>query len=433
MLVSLYSLSVTFDILQFFLLLDRTEYGFSITVSRALQILVILVFFFRGSFQLLPLTFNLKMLYFLNLFFSFGSIFIFFLASPLVFGKNSFTYPVSIFLRGFVDLALFIYYFVFYFVIGRSLLSRKESFIKFLAVLNIGLLFSLFIGYADMVLKLFDVNVLARHIAYYPNIVDIGFRFHGLFGEPRDAVPSLILGVLVHFLRITVRQKRFSYSDFSILLLYSVAVLLTQSVSGLFGIALGFVLFIFSSFFAPKSSRFFLRLTGITSFFIVSIVTLSGERLIYYIGVYGDLSFVGRGFDSLSFDETTQMFNIFPILYFATNIINNWVLSIFGYGAGSSAALNLIYGMSGVSFPSSDLVRLLVEKGVIGLFLYVLFFIYFLRFRLDSIRLYRLNASHFLFCLVLGCCLLHRSYALWPLIFIYFMSYSLPRNSECNV
>jgi hypothetical protein len=275
--------------------------------------------------------------------------------------------------------------------------------------------------------------VLARHVAYYPNIVDIGFRFHGLFGEPRDAVPSLILGVLVYLFRIYFLQKRLSYFDCFILFIYSIAVLLTQSVSGLFGIALGFVFFVFYSLFVPRSSRFILQLAGITTLFLVSIVAFSGERLIYYLGVYGDLSFVNRSFKSLSFDETTQMFNIYPVLVFFNNLITNWVFSIFGYGAGSSAAFNLIYGMSGVSFPSSDLVRLLVEKGVIGLLLHVLFFMYFLRFRIASMSLYRLSASQFLFCLVLGGCLLHRSYAMWPLIFIYFNYYYLTRNSDCSV
>lgn len=306
-------------------------------------------------------------------------------------------------------------------------MNDKRSFIKFISILSAIFIFSLILGYIDLFSHLFGINFLARHVAYYPDIAEIGFRLNGLWGEPRDAIAGLLIGIILIVFKMLAQREPLKLKYLVTLIAYSLAIFFTFSISGYLGIFLGFLIFVISSdkwFFYILYSIF-----GLCFIYLLHLLfDLSGYvpyRVNYYYTVYGDLEFIKYSYQQLTWDEATQVFNIYPLLDYLNAIINgNFLAVIFGYGSGFTGLINSSYGMAGVAFPSSEGVRILVERGILGL---LLFFWLFFSFAKLIPKFYKNNSMWLMLlaCLIIGSMLGHRSHAIWILFLLISQYYKL--------
>lgn len=433
MLLILFSLSAAFELLHFFLLADRTTFGFSLSLSRIFQVCVLLgILFSRIPWKLnapksiiTPIIINYFGLIFSVLI---GVTTVIFhetlhLSSPSLSGQL----PLSLYLRPFIELILFTFYLYYYLIIGSLILHDQRSLSKFIAIISGCFTLSLALGYFDLIGGIFDFNFIARHIAYYPNIIDIGFRFNGLWGEPRDAIPGLLLGMVLVVLQTLLRGENLRAKHLFILLAYSLAIFFTYSISGYFGIIVGFLIFLAISntgYVWFIGALFILTLTMLLHL-VFDFSEFVPWRISYYYSVYGNLDFLDFSFEQLTFDETTQMFNIYPLAYYFQEVFKGNILaSIFGYGAGYSGIINRSFGLDGVAFPSSEGVRLLVERGILGLCLFLWLSISFAKL----VTKFNKNNSNIILifaCLIIGSILGHRSHAFWILFLLILQFYQL--------
>lgn len=428
LLLFLYSLSISSDLLNFFLIFDRTEFGFSLSVSRLLQVIVISLIVFTRIPVKLNSPFEIKLLLFSNIFYTlfcslFGTLTI---ANNTLFSTidyntfgESFIFISS---RGLIESFLIIFNTYYYLVIGPHLISSKKDISIFLRLISFVLGCSLFIGYFDLIAKAFGLNFLGRHIANYPDIVDIGFRFHGLFGEPRDSVFPLVLGLFIIFLLNGFGGMMLKFRNVMVAGFYLVAIVLTFSISGYLGIAFGFVLFLLRMIGnggLKYRSALLIVLLGLGVVLAFSFTW----RAQYYMDVYGFLGIYKFNITQITADELTQMFNIYPLVFYIQGLFEgNLISSIFGYGVGYTALLNHQYGLDGIAFPSSEGVRVLVERGLFGLILLVLLCYKFLSAFECSMPSDKFIGV-FLICCLFGLFFAHRTHGIWCLFLIVLLVY----------
>ena len=423
MLLILFSLSIVFDFLQFFLFSDRTNLGISLSASRALQVVVLALIVTQRIPVRLSAPPGIKLLLFFNIFYVFlcavvGAVLM--SNHPIVHQDNARSFGenyVFIQARGLIESFLIVFNAYYYLVVGQYLISSKRHLMLFLRLVSFSLFFSMFVGYFEFLLKLFGFNIIGRHIAYYPNIVDIGFRFHGLFGEPRDSVFPLLFGIFLAFVLNGIEGTRFTYSRVVFYFAYILAVILTYSVSGYLGIALGCSLFLFDILRKAKLPRLS-SLGVLLSGLILVGYFFSTWRVQYYLDVYSSLNINNVFFGKFTSDELTQIFNIVPILYYFKSFVDgNFAGTIFGYGIGYSALSNSRVGLDGIAFPSSEGVRILVERGVFGLILFLMMCFQSVKIFENSFKPNKVGYVFLIFCLF-GSFFAHRTHGFWCLLLV---------------
>ena len=134
--------------------------------------------------------------------------------------------------RPFFEYFIAFYYFVYFVVLARYMLTTKEAIDYFFKLSVIVLLVCLFVGFLDLLLQLlFKYEGFPRH---FSDGRSVGLRFHGIAGEPRDAFSYLMLSLGILTLRDIWEDKK-KLTLFWIILI-TTATLLTQSFSGVLGI-----------------------------------------------------------------------------------------------------------------------------------------------------------------------------------------------------
>jgi hypothetical protein len=218
-----------------------------------------------------------------------------------------------------------------------------------------------------------DIGV-PRHLS---DGTTVGFRFHGIAGEPRDAFSYLMLCLGMFALRDIWEDKK-KLTLFWIVFIVITA-MLTQSFSGLIGIAFfSFLLFIF---YFPKAS---LKVKLLSIFFVllaavsIYINFLVSPRLLrYYEELFWLYSLLDEG---LSLEETVYqlvMNNVYPIWHLWLQIREfEFLPFIIGNGLGSVSVVNNYYmELAGIINPNAFIIKSLYETGVIGTLLFIAAFL----------------------------------------------------------
>lgn len=321
----------------------------------------------------------------------------------------------SSYVRPVFEYFILLYYFFYFAVLPKYLLSSKSSIEYFFSVFKKLFVISFVLGVIDLGFSANGINLIPRNLT--GEIWASGVRYHGLAGEPRDAFVYLFLGLAILHLEAYYRGGKLDKWWIGAIILAAVA---TQSVSGLVGIIAFGVLYFFYSLNKISVRRIVLFLTlysAISLLVYVSIV--SSERTLRYLdaalGIWDILEARGE----IPILMAVQMVNIYPIYDLTIKFRDyNFLPIMIGSGLGSASAINNF--IPGIEFhalanPHSQIARIIYENGVIGSYLFVRVFTYpvtWITKHLSSKVQYELILMTLL---LLGCILGNRS----PASFIY--------------
>jgi len=223
----------------------------------------------------------------------------------------------------------------------------------------------------------------------------VGFRFHGIAGEPRDAFNYLMLSLGILALRDIWEDKK-KLTLFWIILI-TTAAFLAQSLSGILGIAF-FGILVVIYYLPSASSRIKLLFFSIALLVAIAIFinTLLSDRLMRYYYEFFWLYSLLEGGPLIEIDWTSrcnypnipdcnpfvayfkgQMSNIYPVWHLWEEIKQFNFLHLFaGNGLGSSSVINNYYMHSnGLDNPHAGITRSIYETGVIGTLLFIAAFL----------------------------------------------------------
>lgn len=279
-------------------------------------------------------------------------------------------------LRPIFEYIVALYYFLYFVVLSRHILRTTADLNYAFSRFRFVFVASFVIGIIDAISSSFGVYLVGRHIADWGRVrVDPG-RFHGLAGEPRQAVAYLLLGLAVFHLEARFRGRPLSRWWIAGIV---AAVLLTQSASGLVGIMLFAMLYAAYAMWTISPKRLFQLVTVFTlSVVLVYASAVNSKRIMDYVR---DASGVWRALES---DEPLPELmskansDIYP-LYDLTRKVRSLDLMpvIFGSGFGSASAVtNRYYKTGAMTNPHSQLARSLYESGVLGTFFLIMSFAY---------------------------------------------------------
>jgi len=419
----LYVWSIVLEPMTYFALSDQHLTGVGANVSRIIQIVVLLLFVHsaivgRLSFRISDFTrsrYSLFVLYFCLAVMS-GVIGLLMGVYSLnivldTHGTSAFSaFLSSPYVRPLVEYVILIYYIVYFAVFPTIFLKRKEDLKYFFRVFFFMFNLSLIVGVIGLFLAS-QFNVYIGRNLYelcFEVPRNIGSRFHGFFGEPRDAFVVLGLGAAFYCLRSIILDysgRKYYY------ILVLICAYLTQSTSGLLGIAIFIVLYV-----AFRSFRFknLPKVIAVVFFFgtVVCIYVNYSVRIPASLAGLWELreSFATGARLPLSVEH--QGVNIYPMFWIIDNLLKINVLPfLFGGGLGSSAIINQVYygGVHGLNNPHSNMVRLLAETGIIGFVVYMRAYFYPIRIATAGLSLRNRNKIIFFSLLILSLTLAHRS------------------------
>lgn len=295
--------------------------------------------------------------------------------------------------RPFFEYFIAFYYFAYFVVLARYMLTTKEAIDYFFKLFVIVLLICLFVGFLDLLLQL-----LFKYEGFPRQFTDgrsVGFRFHGIAGEPRDAFNYLMLSLGILSLRDIWEDKK-KLTLFWIILI-TTAAFLAQSLSGILGIVF-FGILVVIYYLPSTSSRIKLLFFSIVLLVALAIFinTLLSDRLMRYYYEFFWLYSLLEGGPLTEIDWTSrcnfpnitdcnrlaavfkgQMSNIYPVWHLWEEIKEFNFLHLFiGNGLGSSSVINNYYiHSSGLDNPHAGIIRSLYETGVIGTLLFIAAFL----------------------------------------------------------
>ena len=294
--------------------------------------------------------------------------------------------------RPFFEYFIAFYYFAYFVVLARYMLTTKEAIDYFFKLFVIALLACLFVGFLDLLLQLlFKYEGFPRQFA---DGRSVGFRFHGIAGEPRDACSYLMLSLGILALRDIWEDKK-KLTLFWIILI-TTAIFLTQSFSGILGFVFFGILVViyYLPFTSLKIKLLFFSIALFVSLAIFISALLSDRLTRYYYEFFWLYSLLEGGplkeidwasrcnFPNITCDGHVavfkgQMNNIYPIWHLWEEIKEFNFLHLFiGNGLGSTSVVNNYYMHSnGLENPHAGIIRSLYETGVIGTLLFIAVFL----------------------------------------------------------
>ena len=363
-------------------------------LSKLLQIVVLLglICGFKRSRLIQSFSlFKYIYLFFLYSIFSTAIFFLFAAIAPGVFSDILSPYSLNVYSfspRFVIDFFSIAYKFIYFVVLAPIFLRTDKDFSFLYKTFLFFTVISLFLGSLDFILQLYGFDLIPRH---FNDGVDVGLRFHGLWGEPRDA--AVFLSTI--FLLFPLLDNFYTSSSFAATcrLIISnkpfiiAALILTVSFSFIVSILLFGLFYLFSSL----SRISFRKLIVFILLSVFVIVLFSG--LIAYVP---RLHIYYQGFLELSIlDEynipnnlKNAYNNIYPLTFRLNECLNSFIIpSIFGSGNATSSSVNslsLVYN-GDYENPNSQLVRLLFEHGILGASLYIFGYLYAFRRIISSI------------------------------------------------
>jgi len=441
--VKLYCWSLVAEPLMFFVLTDVHQTGSALTLSRLLQIWAGLYFVahvIKNGISIPSPSFRYYKLYWIYILVGLAST----LMGVIYFGSYTLINSPADdhgglllvqFLRGthtrpFIEVGLTLYYFVYFFVLPKYLIKTSPQ-LRYLLDLTVKVFkVVVVIGLIDVVQYIFTgVNFVPRHLVD-SRFIELGTRFHGFAGEPRDAFPYLIFGLTVYYLRAAI----FSQIATSKYLVYFtvLALFLTQSASGLIGIVIAASIYIVVDMRFSIARIAKILLTLVVGGTILFLVVTETDRLKEYVDAADGLSEVLKSGDELHPRLFSQSSNIFPVWQVFIYLSEYNVLPVvFGSGFGSASFVNNnLGGMAELVNPQSNFIRLIYEVGFLGLFFYVTSQLLPMQHLKSLIGDDKGRLIYLLTILLIGSCLGHRSTTIFIFCGIVVAIISIKRNSS---
>ena len=203
--------------------------------------------------------------------------------------------------------------------------------------------------------------------------VKVGWRFHSIAGEPRDAFVFLMLGLAILYLMAGLNFKKPPRIGFIILIL--TCLMLTQSFSGVIGVIAGLTLFIVFtkiSFKNTVSMSFLIFLTVISGYVLLE----NSPRIQNYAKMILTLAEVMEGDSKMPYLALVQSPDLVPLWLFINKPFEyDFYPFLFGSGIGSASfATNNFMDMvtAEINNPRAQITRLLFESGIIGTYIYLI-------------------------------------------------------------
>ena len=192
-----YSLAFVFLPFDFFMFYEQNMFGTTWTTSKILQMITYIMILVKIVIDGDTLLVN-------KIFRSYKShkyliIFIIFIIFTSLIGLINNNYEVvldddNVYLktRPFKEILIFCHQYFFFIVLAPIIIDNKIKIKKVMQLLFLAIFFNLILGFIDYGLRVYDIDFISRHLV---DGRDVGFRFHGLFGEPRDAYVGLIFSL----------------------------------------------------------------------------------------------------------------------------------------------------------------------------------------------------------------------------------------------
>jgi len=405
----IYIYSIIFEPLLLFKLFEQGIVGVGLTIGRFLQILFILLYFIKIIKQ---------KSYFIPRWNSNYIIFSFFLLTIIVStinGLNIGAYSIENaqvfklnpnlinhpFIRPFFEIFIYIYYVYYFVILPKHFITSARHVNYFFNRFFLIFTLHLFFGYIDFVLDPFEIDFLPRHFA---DMRDVGFRFHGFAGEPRDAAVFTIFAISILMLR-KVWNNAF---NINILILALLSAVFTFSTSFIFGLIFAGILFSFLGSMNKNKT-----IITISCLIVLLFSTTYIPRIHYAVNaVINGVININISDDYTKLDPLirSQAQNIVPLFVrLKQPLIESITLSIFGSGMGSSGIVNGKTGIYTTQYqnPNAQITRLYFDNGLVGLTLLILAF-YFTVKKYASTQ-YDFNYISNWLILLIGTFLAHRS------------------------
>jgi hypothetical protein len=389
----LYVWSVIFEPLLFFVLFEQAATGVTGNLSRILQFVVVIVLIARALIiSSGPKAVTLKIPRVSRPLYRY--FFIYFLLAVVagVIGYLSGAYSLpgaynpptvqsafaaalnSPAVRPVFEYVVALYYFIYFTVVARYLLTTPADINYALSRFKMMFIVSFVVGVIDTVLSSVGILQVPRHISDWRR-VDPG-RFHGLAGEPRQAIVYLFLGLAILHLEAYFRGR--SISKWWIVLIV-MAALLTQSASGLIGIVLFAGLYgLYATWTISPWRLVQVAIVCIASVALVYATAINSKRVMDYVKAASGLWQVLESGEELPELMSKANSDIYP-LYDLTRKVRSldFVPVVIGSGFGSASAVTNRYFLTGaMTNPHSELARSLYESGILGTFVFVMAFVH---------------------------------------------------------
>jgi hypothetical protein len=470
MLVKLFYLGAILEPMLFFLILDRTEFGFNISLSRILQlsVITILVVIF-GRISNINNVLNKYYQYVI-----FALFFIIFISFLIGYSNDSYNYysiyqinkkifnftTLSLMLRPLVEILLIVFLYWYYISLGHFFSKKTENIHVLLSIYLALTLLSITLGLVDLFPKLIghyttlDISgFLPRHFSEFFHEQGkqyFGLRFNGLYGEPRDAVASLIAFLaILKFIEASDPKNsiRLRWSSYAII---GLCLFLSKSMSGLISIPififLCLIAFLIGIIKLRKNTFLIITIIISTIFFTIyslidyySVLPCCGDdvsRMHYYISTYYDIFNLSLN-TFYSVDQLTQLTNFYPLIIQSKLCLVDFSYKcLVGNGIGSSGYVNTFpLKSSYLAFPFSDFVRIFHDIGIIGLILYSTFILAIGKQLIQKNNQHnsQLKYAYYFFILTFASTLSHRSYAIWVVLLFYISFNSILETKKVEV
>mgnify|MGYP001427717790 CR=1 FL=1 len=334
----------------------------------------------------------------------------------------------STYTRPIFEYVISAYYFIYFVILPRYLINSTQGIDYFFKIFIYTFYACLILGLLDYFLIVFlDIeNFIPRHLSDFR---DPGRRFHGLAGEPRDAIVYMGFGLGILFLRdLFMTEKR---TPKPIILLVMICMLLTESFSGFVGLLIGVTLI--AVYQVPRipvkyiaALSFLLVLGSVAIFFTV----VNSERVLKYVEALPLAVLAFQKATTVPPVIEAQIANIYPVWIRLTELLDmNLVPLFFGSGLGTaSIANNIFYDVDAVYNPHANFIRIFFESGIIGSLLYANAFLHPIR-RIIKDRVIKNTFIYYLL-IILGLNLGHRSSTIFIFLGISLLIFSHINNQK---
>ena len=300
-------------------------------------------------------------------------------------------------------------YIIFYYLILSQIFIRSEIHINyFFKVFKNVFFWAIILGIIALVFSYFEYQLFDRQFNYGERVY-IGIRFHGIFGEPRDAAVALIFSLAI----FNIRAIYFGTRNLNYKYLLLIAFLMVMTKSG--SLAIGVLLFIPLFFMFSDNKLKLINLKLILSLFlIVSIFILyvanNSRLLLYYDQALLIPEYLERGI-MLPGHIKNQIVNIYPFFLTYEKLINFDFFTLF-FGSGMGVNSIEVYPLGPYAFETAhaQLPRLIFETGVIGFISWSFMLFHFVRCYKDIITERQWTVLFCYFVLVCAMALAHRSH-----------------------
>ena len=327
---------------------------------------------------------------------------------------------LGVILRPITEFFIWLFYVAYFVFLPKHILRTDIQLNYLLKWIVRTFYFVLVVGLIDYIFLVFgDIDLISRHL-FDREDIGVGYRFHSILGEPRDAVVYLLFGTSILFIISAIKNTK----PPNILLLGIIFLCLasTKSFSGVIGILFGLLLMLF---FLDLSLKRLFAFFCVITFLIISLY-FSIEYIEHFGQYYNDLSILltHHSWNNLtSMAEINEQMpaliwvqspDIIPSIEFFYRLIEfDFFHLFFGSGIGSASYfLNNYFDflMSEVNNPRAEFTRLIYETGLIGMLFYLLALFRPILLLRSSIEKIYMNQILIITCLFYGSVLGHRSH-----------------------